>query len=119
MTAEFWSLDQDESQESGVFDMSNIYFTEDDDEGGDMSNIYVTEDDYGGEMSNIYVTQDDDDDSRDMNKEEIEAEFYELLQNMMHELSQVKTSPSHGLDFPVMAGYDEDRSAVNFHDRVF
>ena len=90
MTAEFWSLDQDEeeSQESGVFDMNSIYVTKDDDDCGDM------------------------------NKEEIEAEFYELLQNMMHELSQVKTSPSLGLDSPVMAGYDE-RSAVSFHDRVF
>ena len=38
-----------------------------------------------------------------------------MLQNMMHELSQVRT----GLDAPVMAGYDEDRSGVSFHDRVF
>ena len=113
MTAEFLSLDQDESQESGVFDMANIYVPQDDYcEAGDMANFYVTveEDDDGDDMSNIYVTQDDDDDSRDMNKEEIEAEFYELLQNMMHELSQVKTSPSLCLDAPVMTGYDEDRS---------
>ena len=93
MTAEFRSLDQDEeeSQESGVFDMNSI----------------------------IYVTRDDDDDCGDMNKEEIEAEFYELLQNMMHELSQVKTSPSLGLDSSVMDEYDDERSAVSFHDRVF
>ena len=122
MTAEFWSLDQDEgeSHDSGVFDMSNIYVPQDDDcEAGDMATIYVTQDDdvEDRDMSNIYVTQDDY--GGDMNKEEIEAEFYELLQNMMHELSQVKTSPSLGLDAPVMAGYDEDRSGVSFHGRVF
>ena len=65
MQTEFWSLDQDEAEslESGVFDMSNTHVTEDD----------------------------DDNEAGDMNKEEIEAEFYELLQNMMHELNQVKT----------------------------
>ena len=108
MTAEFWSLDQDEedSHDSGVFDMSNIYVPQDNDcEAGDMANIYVTEE--------------DDDDGRAMKKEEIEAEFYELLQNMMHELNKVRTSPSIGLDAPVMAGYDEDRAGVSFHDRVF
>ena len=92
MQTEFWNIDQDEaeSQESGVWDMSNNYVTEDDDdhEGGDMS------------------------------KEEIEAEFYELLQNMVHELNQVKTR-SVPLAPPVLAGYDDDRSAIMFHDRVF
>ena len=95
MQTEFWSLDQDEaeSQESGVFDMSNTLVTQDDD------------DDYN--------------EGGDMNKEEIEAEFYELLQNMVHELNQVKT-PVLPLDSPVMAGYDDDRSAISLHhDRVF
>ena len=140
MTAEFWSLDQDEgeSHDSGVFDMANIYVPQNDDcEAGDMANIYVTRDDdvegrdmsniyvpqdddcESGDMANIYVTEEEDDDGGAMNKEEIEAEFYELLQNMMHELSQVKTSPGLGMDAPVMAGYDEDRSGVSFHDRVF
>ena len=87
MQTEFWSLDQDEaeSQESGVFDMSNTLVTQDDD------------DDYN--------------EGGDMNKEEIEAEFYELLQNMVHELNQVKT-PVLPLDYPVTAGYDDDRSAI-------
>ena len=92
MQTEFWSLDQDEAEslESGVFDMSNTHVTEDD----------------------------DDNEAGDMNKEEIEAEFYELLQNMMHELNQVKT-PGLPLDYPVKAGYDDDRSAISVHDRVF
>ena len=56
MTAEFWSLDQDkeDSHDSGVFDMSNIYVTQDEDvEIRDMNNIYVPQDDYVGDMSSM------------------------------------------------------------------